>query len=129
MLGSRPREGQPDLLASHVLAAPPMRPGQALAVAAVATLAYTVEALRLDRPSVGLGAGAALQLLVFLGCRWAGLEPAEAGLVLCVGAAVWSGLATLAPVHWRLPFLGGAVVGVVSGLLLATGDPACWPRP
>lgn len=106
-----------------VLAALPLGPAQALTVAAVAALAYTVETLRLDRPSVGLGAGAALQLVVIHGCRWAGLEPAQAGLVLCVGAVVSSGLATLAPGRWRLPLLGAAVLGMVTGLALATVDP------
>ena len=43
--------------------------------------------------------------------------------MLCVGAAVWGGLATLAPSRWRLPFVAAAGAGVLVALALAASDP------
>lgn len=100
-----------------------LRPAPALAVAIVVALAYAVEAVRLQRPAVGLGAAAAAQVVVLHGCRLAGLSVAEAGLVLCIAAAVWSGLAAVAPVRWRLTFLTAAGGGVVVGMALAAYEP------
>jgi len=100
-----------------------LRPGAALVVATVAAVAYASEAVRLQRPVVGLGAAGALQLVVLHGCRLAGLGVAEAGLVLCIAAAVWIGLATLAPPRWRMPFLATAGGGAVLGILLAAYEP------
>ncbi|MBA3510019.1 MAG: hypothetical protein H0T19_08005 [Thermoleophilaceae bacterium] len=110
-------------VAAPALVAVGLRPGPALVVASLAAMAYAFEAVRLQRPLVGLGAAAAIQLVVLHGCRLAGLSIAEAGLVLCIAAAVWSGLAALAPIRWRPPFLAATCGGVVAGILLAAYEP------
>lgn len=110
-------------MAVPALVAVTMRPAPGLAVATVAGMAYVVDAARLGRPLVGLGAAAAAQLVVAQGCRIAGLDIAETGLVLCVAAVVWSGLAAVAPAGWRLPFVTAAGAGLVAGVGLASADP------
>ena len=99
-----------------------LRPGQALSVAAVATVLLLFDAVRLDRPTVGLGPAAVVQLVVVHGCRLAGLTLAETGLALCVAAGVWSGVAVLVSARWQLPLLAAAGAGVVAGVALAAGD-------
>ena len=110
-------------VAVPVLVASGLDPGPAVGVAALAGGLFVVDALRLDRPVLGLGAAAAGQLVVLHGCRLAHLRPAEAGLVLCVSAAAWSGLGALAPARWRRPFLAAAGASVAGGLVLASAEP------
>ena len=111
-------------VALPVVVALSLDPVEALAVSGAAGLALLVDALRLDRPGVALGTAVAAQLVVVHACRSAGLSLPEAGLGLCAGAVVWSGLAVLATSRWRLPLLASAAMGSAAGMALASGDPA-----
>ncbi len=93
-------------------------PGEALPATIAAVLLYAVDAVRLDRPEIGMGGALAVQAVVAHLARANGLDLGETGLALCVGAVVWSGLAAVVDGRWRLPFLVAAGAGL--GLGLAT---------
>ena len=121
-----------DALAGH-LARAGMLAGGAVALgldpaagvlpAALATALLAVDAVRLGRPEVGVGAAAVLQVTVAQLAAVARFDVAETGLVLALGAVVWGGLATVVDERWRLPFVAAAAMGVGAGLGLSSADP------
>ena len=102
-------------------------PEEALPAAIGAVLLYAVDAVRLDRPDVALGAAVAVQAVTAHLARANGLDLGQTGLALCVGAVVWSGLAAVVDGRWRLPFLAAAGAGLALGL--ATAGAADDPGP
>jgi hypothetical protein len=91
-------------------------PEQALPATIAAVLLYAVDAVRLDRPEIALGAALGVQAVVAHLAVANGLEPGPTGLALCVGAVVWSGQAAVVDGRWRLPFLVAAGAGLALGL-------------
>src|SRR5205085_5700084 len=90
-------------------------PEEALPAAIGAVLLYAVDAVRLDRPDIALGAAVAVQAVTAHLARANGLDLGQTGLALCVGAVVWSGLAAVVDSRWRLPFLAAAGAGLALG--------------
>src|SRR5207253_1435316 len=56
--------------------------------------------------------------------RLAHLDVAYVGVVMCVAAVVWTGLAAIAGDRWRLPLQLTAAVSIVAGVALSLADPA-----
>ena len=93
-------------------------------VAALATVAYVVEAIRRDDPRLGNAAAIAVQFLVVHVAQGAGLDAGQPGVALCVAAVVWGGLAALVEEErWQQPFLVAAGAGAVLGIIGASIDP------
>lgn len=88
----------------------------------VALLAF--DAVRTGEPRMAFGLIVPLQAATWDVARTAGLEVAEAGVVLCVAAIVWAGLAEAVGGGWRGPFVWAAGTGVGFGILAASSDPA-----
>ena len=105
-----------------------LSPDHALPAAIGAALLFAVDAVRLDRPEVALGAALSVQAVVAHLARANGLDVGGTGLALGVGAVVWSGLAAVVDGRWRLPFLAAAAAGLGLGLAatLAADDPAAF---
>lgn len=97
-------------------------PSQAVWPAAVVMALFAVDAVRLQRPEVGLGASLAVQVVIASLARANGLELPWVGFALCVCAVAWTGLAAVVPERWRGPFAGAAGVGLAAGLVLAHAD-------
>ena len=93
-----------------------LAPEEALPAAIGAVLLYAVDAIRLNRPEVALGAALAVQAVTAHLARANGLDLGQTGLALCVGAVVWAGLAAVVDGRWRLPFLAAAGAGLALGL-------------
>ena len=104
-------------------AAAPLPAAEALAVAALFTVLAVADAVRLDDPRIGVAASCSVQLVVVQVALLAELEPAAIGLVLCVAAVVWAGLAGVVSDRWRVPFLVAAGLGVGAGLVVSSADP------
>lgn len=51
------------------------------------------------------------------------LHPAYVGLVMCLAAVTWAGLAVIANERWRLPLQLTAALGVIAGTIVAASDP------
>ncbi len=109
-------------LAVPLAAALVLDPSVAVLPASVVTMLFVVDAIRLRRPEVGLGAAVAVQLVVASLARASGLGGAWTGFALCVCAVAWTGLAAVAPDRWRQPVGAAAGLGLLIGLALATGD-------
>jgi hypothetical protein len=105
-----------------------LAPEEALPAAIGAVLLYAVDAVRLDRPEVALGAAVAVQAVTAHLARANGLDLGQTGLALCVGAVVWAGLAAVVDGRWRLPFLAAAGAGLALGLATtgAADDPGAF---
>ncbi|HEX7276361.1 MAG TPA: DUF2157 domain-containing protein, partial [Acidimicrobiales bacterium] len=105
-----------------------LSPEHALPAAIGAALLYGVDAVRLDRPAVALGSSITVQAVLAHLARANGLDLAETGLALCIGAVVWSGLAAVVDGRWRLPFLAAAAAGLSLGLgaTAAADDPGAF---
>ena len=98
-------------------------PARALPGVVAVTVLYAVDAFRLRRPDVGVGAAVAVQVVVALLARANGLDGPATGLALCVGAVAWAGLAAVVDAAWRRPFVVAAGAGLALGLLGAAADP------
>ena len=110
-------------LLAPLVASTDLDPARALPGVVAITLLYAVDAFRLRRPGVGIGAALAVQVVVVLLGRANGLDGPATGLALCVGAVAWAGLASVVEAGWRRPFVVAAGAGLALGLLGATGDP------
>lgn len=88
----------------------------------VALLAF--DALRNAEPRIAFAAVVPLQVAVWDVARIAGLPVPHVGVVLCVAAIVWAGLAEAVGGGWRGPFVWAAGTGVGFGILAASSDPA-----
>ena len=106
-----------------LVAAAPLPASGALVAAAVFTALAIAEAVRRDDPRIGVAASCSVQLVVVEVALLSELDAPAIGLVLCVVAAVWAGLAGVAPERWRLPFLVASGLGVGAGLVAGSGDP------
>ena len=89
-----------------------------------AVLLFAVDALRLDRPPVGIGAALAVQAVIVHLAGANGLDVPATGLALCVGAVAWTGLAAVVDGRWQLPFTVAAATGLTFGLAATGDDPA-----
>ncbi len=96
----------------------------ALIVAAVATLLFTIDAVRHREPLIAVGAALAAQVVVGATALLVGVDLAATGVVLCASAAVHLGAAALTPARWRLPLVVAAAAALVAGLPLASADAA-----
>ena len=88
-----------------------------------AVLLFAVDALRLDRPPVGIGAALAVQAVIVHLAGANGLDVPATGLALCVGAVAWTGLAAVVDGRWQLPFAVAAASGLALGLAATSDDP------
>jgi len=93
-----------------------------VAIAAIVTVLYVVEALRLDSPVVAFGAAASVQVVIVLAAAAAGLDQAEAGVAAAVSAVVFMGLAGLVDSWWRPPLLAATGGALAVGLGLSAID-------
>ncbi|HTC81396.1 MAG TPA: hypothetical protein VK848_07675 [Acidimicrobiia bacterium] len=98
-------------------------PDRALPALLLATVLAAGDAVARNRPAIGFGAAATVQLVVVDLAHRGGLDAPGTGLALCVAAVVWAGLALLADGRWHPPLLTAAAVGLVTGLALASRDP------
>ncbi len=89
-----------------------------------AVLLFAVDALRLDRPPVAIGAALAVQAVIVHLAGANGLDAPATGLALCVGAVAWTGLAAVVDGRWQLPFAVAAASGLTLGLAATSDDPA-----
>lgn len=89
---------------------------------AVVTALYVVDAVRLGRPQVALGAAVAVQPLVLALARATDVPLPWAGFGLCVCAVAWTGLAAVVDRPWRTPFLAAAGGSLGLGVLLSAED-------
>jgi hypothetical protein len=96
---------------------------EALVAAALFTALAVVDAMRRDDPRIGVAASCSVQLVVVQVALLVRLDTASVGLVLCVAAVVWAGLAGVVPDRWRVPFLVATGLGVGSGLVVSASDP------
>ncbi|MFP5319104.1 MAG: SCO7613 C-terminal domain-containing membrane protein [Acidimicrobiia bacterium] len=106
-----------------VLLAPGLHPAAAsIPPLAVVTALYVVDAVRLGRPQVALGAAVAVQPLVLALARATDVPLPWAGFGLCVCAVAWTGLAAVVDRPWRSPFLVAAGGALGLGVPLAAED-------
>ncbi len=91
----------------------------ALAVAALSAL----DAVRLQRSAVALGAAVALPIAIGSLAHAAGLPLASTGVAMTVGAAVIAGLGSQLGRRWALPVTAAVGFAVAGGLVLASADP------
>ncbi|MEA2933193.1 MAG: hypothetical protein QOI56_1978, partial [Actinomycetota bacterium] len=103
-------------------------PHEALPATMAAVLLYAIDAVRLDEPGVAVGASIAMQAVLAQLALANGMDMAQAGLALCVGAVGWSGLAAVVDARWRVPFLvaAGAGLGLGLGATAVADDPAAF---
>ena len=106
-----------------LVAAAPLPASAALVAAVVFTALAIADAVRLDDPRLGVAASCSVQLVAVEVARLSELDTAAVGLVLCIVAAVWAGLAGVVPERWRLPFLVASGLGGGAGLVTSAGDP------
>jgi hypothetical protein len=82
------------------------------------------DAARLRRPGLAYAAIAPMLIAEVASSVIIGLDVATAGLALCVASALWLGLAASAPEPWRGALAAMAAANTISGLALASSDPA-----
>ena len=95
-----------------------------LVIAAATAALVVTDAVRLGQPPLAVGLAASLPVAIAAGARAAELTVPRTGVALTVAAVVAAGIGSLVASHWRLPVLASAASLSVSGLLLATGEPA-----
>ncbi len=105
-----------------MVAATYLEPAEAIVPLGVITALYVVDAVRLRRPQIALGAAVVIQPLTLVLARAIDVPLAWAGFGLCVCAVAWTGLAAAVERRWRSPFLAAAGGALGLGLLLSTGD-------
>lgn len=99
-----------------------LRPIEAGIVAVVVAVLSLVDAVRLDRPTVALGAAVALPVAV-VGFSLANeLSPPTTGVALTLAAAVVAGLVSQLATRWLTPGLTAVGLCIGAGLVLAGGD-------
>lgn len=103
-----------------------LRPVEAGVVALVVAVLSLVDAARLGRPAVALGAAVALPVAVVGFSLASGLLLATTGVALTVAAAVVAGLASQLGTRWLTPALTAVGLCVGAGLVLAAGDAAAF---
>jgi len=91
-------------------------------VALVVAVLSGLDAVRLRRPEVALGAALALPVAIGTLCHAAGLSLPTTGVALTVGAAVIAGLGSQLGARWSLPVGVALTIAIGSGLGLAAGD-------
>ena len=102
---------------------PPLELGLvALTVIAVSVL----DAVRLQRPELALGAALAVPIAVASLCRASGLSSAGAGVALTVAAAVLAGLGAQLGRRWLIPVSAAMTLSIGCGLLLAAAVPSAF---
>ena len=95
-----------------------------IAPAAVVTMIYVLEALRVGDHRIGFAGACTVQLLVAAVAGASGLDAGGIGIALAVAAVVWAGMAVVVDdPSWSQPFIAAAALGAVAGLISAGGDP------
>lgn len=110
--------------ALSVLAGTAELPVVEIGVVAVAVAALSaLDAVRLQRPPVALGAAVALPVAIGSLAHAAGLSLTSTGVALTVGAAVLAGLGSQLGRRWALPVTAAVGLAISGGLVLASADP------
>jgi hypothetical protein len=99
-----------------------LRPAEIGAVALVVAALSGLDAVRLRRPEIALGASVALPVAIGTLSHAAGLSVPTTGVALTVGAAVIAGLGAQLGDRWTLPVGTAVAFAVAVGLGLAAHD-------
>lgn len=91
-------------------------------VALVVALLSGIDAVRLDRPEIALGASMALPIAVGSLTHAAGLGLPATGVALTVSAVVMAGLGSQLGRRWAMPVLTGIGLALGAGLTFAAAD-------
>ena len=103
-----------------------LRPFELGLVAVMVTAVSVVDAVRLRRPELALGASLAVPIAVASLCHAAGLSLPTAGVALTVSAAVLAGLGAPLGRRWVVPVATAVALSIGGGLLLASAVPSAF---
>jgi hypothetical protein len=117
-------QGQPVRLVSLalLLAIGGQRPETAIAGAIAFTVLALVDAIRLDDPNIGVGAGLASVICLRQTGTLAGLKDADLGIAMAGFGLVVAALGSIADRRWRTPFIVTTALALLSGFGLTHGN-------